>query len=95
MLSKIGTTELLLVLAVALVFLGPTRLPALGKMVGKAIGSARKYMNGVMEEIDDLEKDIKAPIPSEKAAEIAAAQPEAPAVETVTTQIQEVQENAV
>lgn len=66
MFSKIGATELILILAVALVIFGPSRLPALGKMVGKAVGSAKKYMSGITEEITDLEKEIKAPIEADK-----------------------------
>lgn len=42
---KIGTGELIVILAVALLIFGPSRLPALGKMVGKAVGTLRHYAN--------------------------------------------------
>lgn len=46
---KIGTTELLLILAVVLVVFGPKNLPKLAKMFGK---SAKSFKEG-MEDIDD------------------------------------------
>ena len=42
MFGKIGTTELILILAVVLLIFGPSRLPALGKMMGGAFGKLRK-----------------------------------------------------
>jgi len=39
-----------LILVVALVIFGPKKLPELGKMAGKAIRSARSYLNGTDEE---------------------------------------------
>lgn len=41
--GKFGTGELILVLVVALLIFGPSKLPALGKMAGKAIGTLRHY----------------------------------------------------
>lgn len=43
--GKIGTGELLVILVVALIIFGPSRLPALGKMVGKALGTMKHYVN--------------------------------------------------
>lgn len=42
---KIGTTELILILVVALVVFGPSKLPELGKLAGQAVGSFKKYVN--------------------------------------------------
>ena len=39
----IGTGELIVVLVVALIIFGPSKLPALGKMAGKAVGTLRHY----------------------------------------------------
>ena len=36
---KLGTTELILILVVALVVFGPSKLPELGKLAGQAVGS--------------------------------------------------------
>ena len=38
---RIGTQELLLVLALALLIFGPTKLPKLGKAMGHTIGNFR------------------------------------------------------
>ncbi|HBD86162.1 MAG TPA: twin-arginine translocase TatA/TatE family subunit [Clostridiales bacterium] len=50
---KIGTTELILILAIALLILGPTVLPKLGKSMGRTIASFKK---GV-EELDDCDDE--------------------------------------
>lgn len=42
---KIGTTELILILVVALVVFGPSKLPELGKLAGQAAGSFKRYVN--------------------------------------------------
>lgn len=42
MFGKIGTTELLLILGIALLIFGPTKLPALGKAIGKTIGNFKR-----------------------------------------------------
>lgn len=42
MFGKIGTTELILILGIALLIFGPTKLPALGKAIGKTIGNFKR-----------------------------------------------------
>lgn len=42
---SLGPTEILLILAIALLFFGPSRLPGLGKSVGEAIRGFKKAMN--------------------------------------------------
>ena len=42
---RLGTTELILILVVALVVFGPSKLPELGKLAGQAVGSFKKYVN--------------------------------------------------
>lgn len=44
---KIGTTELLIILAVVVIIFGPTQIPKLTKMFGKSVKSFRE---GVGEE---------------------------------------------
>lgn len=53
--GKIGTTELLIVLAIVLVIFGPKALPKLGKSVGKTIGSFRQ---GLKEDVSDDEEEV-------------------------------------
>ena len=41
-LDSLGNTELLLILAAALIFFGPRRLPQLGRQLGKSLGEFRR-----------------------------------------------------
>src|SRR5262245_38420846 len=56
MFGSVGGGELLFILLLALVFLGPRRLPEIGRMLGKAAGEFRKatmeFRRGVEKEID-------------------------------------------
>lgn len=57
----IGTGELIVVLVVALIIFGPSKLPALGKMAGKAVGTLRHYADSnnwdeLLEEEEEGEK---------------------------------------
>ena len=53
--GKIGTSELLIVLAIVLVIFGPKALPKLGRSMGKTLGSFKK---GLTEEADDEEEEV-------------------------------------
>ncbi len=53
--GKIGTTELLVVLAIVLIIFGPKALPKLGRSLGKTLGSFRKGMN---DDEDDDEEEV-------------------------------------
>ena len=56
--GKIGTTELLVVLAIVLVIFGPKALPKLGRSLGKTLGSFRKGMSyGADDDEDDEDED--------------------------------------
>lgn len=50
---KIGTTELLVVLAIVLLLFGPSQLPKLSKMFGKSIKNFRDSMSD-----EDEKKDV-------------------------------------
>lgn len=54
----IGTQELLLILILALLILGPKKLPDLAKTLGKALGNFQKATRELKEEID-IVSDIK------------------------------------
>ena len=59
--GKIGSGELILILLVALLIFGPAKLPALGKMAGKAVGTLKHYADStnwdeLMEEDEPIEK---------------------------------------
>ena len=57
--GKIGTTELLVVLAIVLIIFGPKALPKLGRSLGKTLGSFRKGMSdGADDDEDDDEEEV-------------------------------------
>lgn len=59
---KIGTAEMLVILSIALLIFGPSRLPALGKILGQAIGTLRHYANtNNWDELLKEEEDKKQP----------------------------------
>lgn len=51
---KLGTTELLVVLAIVVLLFGPTQIPKLSKMFGKSIKSFR---DGVSDGAEDKSQD--------------------------------------
>ena len=59
----IGMPEMLLILVVALIVIGPKKLPDLAKSLGRAMGEFRKATSELKEsiEIDEDFKDIKKP----------------------------------
>ena len=64
--GKIGTTELLIGLAIVLVIFGPKALPKLGRSMGKTIGGFRK---GLKEDVEDDEEEVAAAKKSQAAKE--------------------------
>ena len=52
MFGKLGTSELVLILGIALVVFGPSKLPEIGKSFGKAIGQFKSHANKVSSDID-------------------------------------------
>jgi sec-independent protein translocase protein TatB len=59
----IGAPELVVILVVALVVLGPKRLPELAKGLGRALGEFRRATSGITEELDNarimLEEEVR------------------------------------
>lgn len=59
----IGTPELLVILIVALIVIGPKRLPEVARGLGKALAELRKATSGVTEELERarwmLEEEIR------------------------------------
>ena len=49
---NIGMPELVIILAVALIVLGPNRLPEVARMLGKALAEFRKATSGFTQELD-------------------------------------------
>lgn len=67
MLPNIGWPEILLIAAVALLILGPKRLPEIGKAIGRTIVSFRKGLREAQRELD--EEDSSSPPKDEKKSE--------------------------
>ena len=57
----IGMPELILILIVALIIIGPKKLPDFAKSLGRALGEFRKTTNGIKEslEMDPPQEDSK------------------------------------
>ena len=57
----IGMPEMLLILAIALIVIGPKKLPDLAKSIGRAMGEFKKATNEIKQsmEVDSSFKDVK------------------------------------
>ncbi len=55
----IGSSELIIILVLALLLFGPKKLPELARSVGKAVGEYQKAAHEVEEEIRRAEKEVK------------------------------------
>ena len=74
---NLGPMEILVVLMVALIVLGPKRLPEAGRQVGRAVAEVRRWSNSMQAEVRAvLDDDVEAPPP-------APWNPPPPAVETL------------
>jgi sec-independent protein translocase protein TatA len=63
MFANLGTTEIILILAVVLIFFGAKRLPELAKGLGKGISEFKKGMKEVTDEaaqpLNDITSQLK------------------------------------
>ena len=55
----IGWFEILIVVAIAIVVLGPKDFPIMLKKVGSWIGMAKKYVNNIQNEVSNIDLDEK------------------------------------
>ena len=58
----IGWFEILIVVTIAIIVLGPKDFPIMLKKVGSWIGTAKKYINNIQNEVSDItieENEIK------------------------------------
>lgn len=65
MFGRLGPVELILILLIALVIFGPSKLPQIGRSLGQAIqefkkGTAdvQKGVNSILDDTDDTRKDV-------------------------------------
>src|SRR5438067_532476 len=66
--SSLGPAEILVILVVALIVLGPKRLPEAGRQVGKALAEIRHWSSTVQNEISDALDVTEEPQPPPAAA---------------------------
>lgn len=59
--GKIGTSELILILAIALIVVGPSKLPELGKALGKTINEFKKFSKDMKVDLslDETNEKVK------------------------------------
>ena len=65
----IGWFEILLVVAVAIIVIGPKDFPFMLKKVGSWIGTTKRYISNIQSEVDDLDissNEIEKPAEEEK-----------------------------
>ncbi len=53
----IGWFEILIVVAIAIIILGPKDFPVMLKKAGSWIGTAKRYVNNIQNEVSNLEID--------------------------------------
>lgn len=54
----IGTPELIIILAVALIVFGPRKLPEIGRSIGEGLRELRKASRGIMDTLDSVNDDL-------------------------------------
>jgi sec-independent protein translocase protein TatB len=59
---NVGTPEMLVILFIALIVLGPTKLPEAARQVGKAVGELKRMSSGFQAEMRDA---LKEPVSSD------------------------------
>jgi len=67
----IGMTELLVILAVGLIFIGPKKLPELARSLGKGLAEFRRASTDMRREFLDVAEESRIEPPPEKSAEAA------------------------
>ena len=60
----IGMPELLLILALALIVLGPKKLPELARALGKGMAELRRATDEIKDEFRQMENDMQDPSPT-------------------------------
>lgn len=64
----LGLPELLLILVIGLIFLGPGKLPDVGSALGKSMREFKQAVNGVEAEAQKAEQEITAAVVADTAA---------------------------
>ena len=54
---QIGWFEILIIVAVAIIVIGPKDFPFMLKKIGSWIGSIKRYINNIQQEVNNLEDE--------------------------------------
>ena len=54
---QIGWFEILIIVSIAIIVVGPKDFPIMLKKVGSWIGTAKRYVNNIQNEVSNLETD--------------------------------------
>ena len=65
---SVGPMELILVLAIALIVLGPKRLPEAGRALGKGLREFKDSVSGIGSHDDDEEEGEPSTLPADRTA---------------------------
>jgi len=71
MFGSIGMPELLVIFLIALIVIGPKRLPEIGKAIGRGIAEFRKATQEIKESIELEEEELDISVPEEAVDSIA------------------------
>ena len=63
---QIGWFEILIIVVVAILVIGPKDFPNVLKKIGSWIGSTKKYFSNIQQEVTKLEEDVDEISPEEK-----------------------------
>tara|TARA_Y100000590_G_scaffold392482_1_gene469930 strand:+ start:1745 stop:1978 length:234 start_codon:yes stop_codon:yes gene_type:complete len=55
---QIGWFEILIIVSVAIIIIGPKDFPHMLKKIGSWIGSVKRYINSVQNQVNVMEEDI-------------------------------------
>jgi Tat protein translocase TatB subunit len=55
----LGFTEILVILIVALVFIGPKKLPDVARSIGKGYRELQRALSGIREEVNNIDTSVK------------------------------------
>ena len=59
---QIGWFEILIIVAIAIIVIGPKDFPFVLKKIGSWIGSVKRYMSNIQKEVSDLKGNSHPPI---------------------------------
>ncbi len=91
----VGPLELAVILIVALVFVGPDRLPRLAADLARTIKEIRKYTSGLAAEFNEVVKDVERETDGEKSLWREVSESVGGATKQVTTAMREVRQDVM